>query len=134
MKKYEMAINEMLGRMNIEVGVRKSEKEDLDDYELNNFVWGEYGERIMFEVLGEVYGISESGDNFEECFKGYMEYVGYCVINFNEMELMMMGLWWFNFMGNMSFNGGRKINDMIKKNDGGVILLEIILINWWDSS
>ena len=115
MKKYEVVMNEMFGRMNIEVGIRKSEKEELDDYELNDFVWGEYGESIMFEVLEDVYGISEGGDNYEECFKGYMEYVGYCFINLNEMELMMMGLWWFKFMCNMSFNSGRKINDVIKK-------------------
>ena len=121
MKKYEVVMNEMFGRMNIEVGIRKSEKEELDDYELNDFVWGEYGESIMFEVLEGVYGISEGGDNYEECFKGYMEYVGYCFINLNEMELMMMGLWWFKFMSNMSFNGGRKINDMIKKMMGDEI-------------
>ena len=98
MKKYEMVMNEMLGRMNIEVGVRKSEKEELDDYELYDFIWGEYGESIMFEVLEDVYGISEDSDNLEECFKGYMEYVGYCSINFNEMELVMMRLWWFEFI------------------------------------
>ena len=38
MKKYEVVMNEMFGRMNIEVGIRKSEKEELDDYELNDFV------------------------------------------------------------------------------------------------
>ena len=104
MKKHEMVLNEMLYRMNVECGVRESERADLDGEEYTDWVWGEYGESIMFEVLGEVYGISESGDNFEECFKGYMEYVGYCSINLNEMDLVMMRLWWFEFMGNMSLN------------------------------
>ena len=66
-------------------------------------------------MLEDVYGISEGGDNFEKCFKGYIEYLGYCYINIKGMELMMIGLWWFKFMGNMSFNSGRKINDVIKK-------------------
>ena len=115
MKKYETVMCEMFLRMDIEEGVRKSAKRGMDDDELHDFVWGEYGEEIMYKVLQEVYEISDEGDNFEECFKGYMEYVGYCYINIKGMELMMIGLWWFKFMGNMSFNSGRKISDVIKK-------------------
>ena len=74
MKKHEMVLNEMLYRMNIEIGLRESEHEELNDQDLIDFVWGEYGESIMYEVLQEVYGLNEVGDNFEECFKGYIEY------------------------------------------------------------
>lgn len=117
MKEYEQVMNEMFYKMNIETGLRKSEHEELNNQDLIDFVWGEYGEEIMMELLGEVYGIDKDSDNFENCFRGYMDYIGYCFINILSMELLMMGLWWFKFMSYMNFNNGRKIKELIKKDN-----------------
>lgn len=115
MKEYEQVMNEMFYKMNIEIGLRESEHEELTDQDLIDFVWGAYGEEIMFNILGEAYGITKCSDNFENCFMGYMDYMGYCFTNILSMEFPMMGLWWFKFLSCMSFNNGRKIKELIKK-------------------
>lgn len=121
MKDCEKILNEMYWRMKVMVEEKEKGRDDLDEYGLNDKVWEFYGygvfEALMEEWYYEKYLGAGYGDNcgrdYGEVLLGFIEFIGISVLRNREIEIVLVGEWWLDFLLDMNMESGLRLDSMI---------------------
>lgn len=125
MKDCKKILNEMYWRMGVMVEEKEKERDDLDEYGLSDDVWDFYGYGVFAELmeewyyenyyenyLGVGYGDSWARD-YGEVLLGFIEFIGMSVLRNREIEIVLVGKWWMEFLMGMDMESGLRLDSMI---------------------
>ena len=121
MKDCEKILNEMYWRMKVMVEEKEKGRDDLDEYGLNDKVWEFYGYGVFEELMEEWYyenylGVGY-GDNWGRDYGAvlldFIEFIGISVLSNREIERVLVGKWWMEFLMNMDMESGLRLDSMI---------------------
>ena len=113
MKECEKILNEMYWRMK----VMAEEKEN----DLSDEVWELHGYGVFEELMEEWYyenylgvGYSDNwGRDYGEVLLDFIEFIGMSVLWNREIEIVLVGKWWMEFLMDMDRESGLRLDSMI---------------------
>ena len=125
MKDCEKILNEMYWRMKVMMEEKEKGRDDLDEYGLKDKVWEFYGYGVFEELmeewycenyyenyLGVGYGDSWARD-YGVVLLGFIEFIGISVLWNREIEIVLVGKWWMEFLMDMDTESGLRLDSMI---------------------
>ena len=121
MKDCEKILNEMYWRMKVMVEEKEKGRDDLDEYGLNDEVWEFYGYGVFEELMEEWYyenylgvGYGDSwGRDYGVVLLDFIEFIGVSVLWNREIEIVLVGKWWMEFLMDMDVESGLRLDSMI---------------------
>lgn len=121
MKVCEKILNEMYWRMKVMVEEKENGRDDLDEYGLNDKVWEFYGHGVFKELMEEWYyenylgaGYGDNcGRDYKEALLDFIEFIGMSVLLNREIEIVLVGKWWLEFLLDMNMESGLRLDSMI---------------------
>ena len=113
MKDCEKILNEIYWRMKVMV----EEKEN----DLSDEVWDLYGHGVFKELMEEWYcenylgvGYGDNwGRDYGEVLLDFIEFIGISVLLNREIEIVLVGKWWLEFLLDMNRESGLRLDSMI---------------------
>ena len=121
MKDCEKILNEMYWRMKVMVEEKEKGMDDLDKYGLKDKVLEFYGYGVFEELMEEWYcenylgvGYGDKwGRDYEKVLLDFIEFIGMSVLWNREIEIVLVGRWWMDFLLNMDVESGLRLDSMI---------------------
>ena len=121
MKDCEKILNEMYWRMKVMVEEKEKGMDDLDEYGLNDEVWKFYGYGVFEELMEEWYyenylgvGHADSwGRDYSDVLLDFIEFIGTSVLLNREIEIVLVGRWWMEFLMDINMESGLRLDSMI---------------------
>ena len=111
MKDCEKILNEMYWRMKVMMEEKEKGRDDLDEYGYG--VFEELMEEWYYEnYLGVGYGDSW-GRDYGEVLLDFIEFIGISVLRNREIEIVLVGKWWMEFLMDMNMESGLRLDSMI---------------------
>lgn len=121
MKDCEKILNEMYWRMKVMVEEKEKGRDGLDEYGLSDEVWKFYGYGVFEELMEEWYyenylgvGYGDSwGRDYKIVLLDFIEFIGRSVLWNREIEIVLVGKWWMEFLLDMDVESGLRLDSMI---------------------
>ena len=116
MKDCEKILNEMHWRMKVMAEEKENGRDGLKDK-----VWELYGPGVFKELMEEWYyenylGVG-NGDNwgrdYGKVLLDFIEFIGISVLWNREIEIVLVGKWWMEFLMDMNMESGLRLDSMI---------------------
>lgn len=121
MKDCEKILNELYWRMKVMVEEKEKRRDDLDEYGLSDEVWKLYGYGVFEELMEEWYyenylgvGYGDNwGRDYGQVLLDFIEFIGMSVLWNREIERVLVGKLWLEFLMDMNMESGLRLDSMI---------------------